>query len=86
MISKKIKILGLIALSFLIYVPFHTENPDGTSNSLYGTAPDIYSRLNVESLEKRRMISKSGEDAYSFENRLEWDNVLADTIEIINND
>lgn len=68
------------------YVPFHTENPDGTSNSLYGTAPDIYSRLNVESLKKRRMISKSGEDAYSFENRIEWDNVLADTIEIINND
>ncbi|MBQ8567691.1 MAG: hypothetical protein IJ446_00565 [Oscillospiraceae bacterium] len=68
------------------YVPFYTENPDGTSNSLYGTAPDIYSRLNVESLEKRRMISKNCEDVYSYENRLEWDNVLADTIEIINND
>lgn len=65
------------------YTEFKCFNPDGTSNSAYGTAPDIYSALSVENYILQRELIENGEDPYTYENRLKWDNVLIETLEII---
>ena len=52
------------------------ENRD---NSIYGTAPDIYVRNGIE-----EFIEKISQDkSLSFENRLKWDSVLIETLEMI---
>ena len=59
-------------------------NPDGVFSSVEGTPPDIYVQQPVEAYFKRERIKRSGEDPYTLENRLKWDNVLIKTLELIN--
>ncbi len=61
-----------------IYMPELAFNSDGSNNAIYGTAPDIYVREGVP--DKKDF---SSEDPYTYENRLKWDNVLTETLEII---
>ena len=65
------------------YNPSYSLNSDGTNNSVYGTSPDIYSELSVENYLTQQELIKNGEDPYTYENRLKWDNVLIETLEII---
>lgn len=80
---------GLVGTSFMelmpnsklvyIYMPSTANNSDGTSNIIYGTAPDIYIENNAESYIARQKIA----DFSAYKNRLKWDNVLIETLEII---
>ncbi len=62
-----------------IYTPGKAFNPDETVNSVYGTSPDIYAE---QSYDGYKLLNAS-DDPYTYENRLKWDNVLIETIEII---
>ena len=62
-----------------IYMPELTFNSDGSNNAVYGTSPDIYVREGIP--DKKEFASA---DPYTYENRLKWDNVLIETIKIIN--
>lgn len=61
---------------YFYYTEYSSLNPDGTYNSVYGTAPDILLEADPESYFTRERLRESGEDIYSPENRLEWDGVL----------
>lgn len=61
---------------YFYYTEYSSLNPDGTYNSVYGTAPDILLEADPESYFTRERLRESGEDIYSTENRLEWDGVL----------
>lgn len=67
-----------------LYTPSFSINADGENNAIYGTAPDIYKELTAENYLLRCEIEESGQDPYTYENRLKWDNVLTETIEMIN--
>lgn len=54
------------------------------SNSVYGTAPDIYCPYTVDALIKKYELRDQGEDVNDYEVRKKWDNTLIDTIELIN--
>lgn len=58
-------------------------NPDGTDNSIYGTTADIYIPHTVESIAKRNQLMCEEGNHMSYENRLRWDNVLLETMKII---
>lgn len=66
-----------------LFIPSYAENADGMDNAVYGTAPDIYSELSVENYILQQELIESGEDPYTYENRLKWDNVLIETVEMI---
>lgn len=67
-----------------LYTPSFSINADGENNAIYGTAPDIYAELTAEKYLLRCEMEESGQDLYTYENRLKWDNVLTETIEMIN--
>lgn len=67
-----------------LYTPSFSINADGENNAIYGTAPDIYKELTAENYLLRCEMEESGQDPYTYENRLKWDNVLTETIEMIN--
>lgn len=69
---------------YYTYTEYSSYNSDGTINSVYGTAPDIYLNTNIENYFIREEIIQNGEDPYDFENRLKWDSVLYDVLEIVN--
>ncbi len=66
-----------------IYNPSYSLNSDGTNNSAYGTSPDIYSEISAEGFLTYESLIGNGEDPYTYENRLKWDDVLIETLEII---
>jgi C-terminal processing protease CtpA/Prc len=66
-----------------MYNPAKCANPDGTSNGIYGTAPDIYADVDRAGYAELLKISDAGGDPYTLENRLKWDNVLLTAIEQI---
>lgn len=68
------------------YTPCQANNNDGTDNSVYGTSPDIYSELSIENYIIQQELIDNGEDPYTYENRLKWDNVLIETLELIKED
>lgn len=68
------------------YNPAQAYNDDGTDNSANGTAPNIYSCLTYESFIDIKKMSDNGEDPYTYENRLKWDNVLIKTYGLIKED
>lgn len=69
---------------YFSFTDYKYINPDGTDNSAYGTAPDIYVTLDDELLKKRdELLLRNMNDTY--ENRLKWDTVLIETIELIKN-
>ncbi len=80
--SADLKVLEKSGLYFY-YTDIKWNNNDGTDNSVYGTAPDIYIPFSEESMKLRDNIILDGEAVYTYENRLKWDNVLIETIEII---
>ncbi len=65
------------------YTPYAAMNSDGGFSSVWGTAPDIYIQKNIESYFIRTEMQKNGKDPFTYENRLEWDNILIETLEII---
>ncbi len=69
------------------YYPAVAYNLDGTSNTLHGTTPDYYV-YSKNSVQKQTLndIYNSGENPYTYENRLKWDNVLIKTLELIKED
>ena len=84
---------GVVKLDYLsqsgiyfYYTPYDTYNSNGLSNSIYGTAPDIYVEMPSESFFIRKQIIQDGQDPYTYENRLKWDNVLLKTLELIKED
>ncbi len=62
-----------------IYTPGKAFNPDETVNSVYGISPDIYAEQSYDGYKLLNVL----DDPYTYENRLKWDNVLIETIEII---
>lgn len=66
-----------------IYMPCLAFNTDGTDNSLYGTAPDIYIEQTSESFYNQRNLQMQDMDIYEYQNRLLWDNVLLHVIDLI---
>ncbi|MDE6709705.1 MAG: hypothetical protein K2J76_04370, partial [Oscillospiraceae bacterium] len=79
--SPDMKILDRSGLYFY-FTEFMYINPDGTDNSVYGTAPDIYSDVSVENYFLREEIRSGGENSYTIENRLKWDSVFREAVEI----
>jgi hypothetical protein len=68
---------------YFYYTEFKYINPDGTDNSVYGTAPDSYVEVDYEHFRIKQNLILTGQDAYTYENRLKWDDVLIKTLEII---
>lgn len=65
------------------YIKECSVNSAGNSNSVYGTAPDIYSANTLLERYDFIEVSKKEENPYTYENRLEWDNVLIEALEMI---
>lgn len=65
-------------LTFRVY-DSQSFNKNGTDNSIYGTSPEYYIPYTFESIAKRNQL----QNVYDYENRLIWDNVLLETIEMI---
>ena len=78
--SPDMKILERSGLYFY-FTEFKYINPDGTDNSVYGTAPDIYSDTSVENYFLREEIRSGGENPYTIENRFKWDSVFREAVE-----
>ena len=69
---------------FFYYTDIKWNNHNGTDNSVYGTAPDIYIPYDKQASELCYDISTNGEAVYTYENRIKWgDDVLLKTIELI---
>lgn len=80
--STDMKILERSGLYFY-FTEFKYINPDGTDNSVYGTAPDIYSDVSVENYFLREEIRSGGENPYTIENRFKWDSVFREAVETL---
>ena len=78
--STDMKILERSGLYFY-FTEFKYINPNGTDNSVYGTAPDIYSDVSVENYFLREEIRSGGENPYTIENRFKWDSVFREAVE-----
>ena len=78
--STDMKILERSGLYFY-FTEFKYINPDGTDNSVYGTAPDIYSDVSVENYFLREEIRSGGENPYTIENRFKWDSEFREAVE-----
>lgn len=65
------------------FYPCQAMNADGTNNAVIGTAPDIYKTQSVESFYRQRSLEREGIDTETYENRLQWDNVLIETLDSI---
>ena len=61
-----------------IYMPELAYNNDGSNNAVVGTAPDTY--VQEASFNENDFV---GKDPYVYENRIKWDKVLIETLEII---
>lgn len=66
-----------------IFYPSKALNPEGMNNAVTGTNPDIYIAQSEQSFYSQRKICEEGGDCEMYENRLEWDNVLLETLDII---
>ena len=71
---------------YYTYTAYAAKNPDGIFSSVDGTTPDVYVQQTIEAYFKREEIKHKGEDPYTIENRLKWDNVLIETLELIKED
>lgn len=80
--SPNIAVLEKSGLYFY-FTDYKYINSDGTDNSVYGTAPDIYVTLNDDFLKKRDELILRNINYEAYENRMKWDNVLTGTIELI---
>lgn len=71
---------------YYTYTAYAAKNPDGIFSSVDGTTPDVYVQQTIGAYFKREEIKHKGEDPYTIENRLKWDNVLIKTLELIKED
>ena len=83
--SPNMKILEESGIYFY-YTEYKYMNPDGTDNSVYGTAPDIYVEEDYELFKKKQEIILGGGDAYSYDNHLLWDEAFIKTLKLIKED
>lgn len=65
-----------------VYMPELGINADGSNNAVVGTAPHIYVE---EGYLDDEIYYNMNEDPYLYENRLMWDNVLLETLNVIMN-
>lgn len=65
-----------------VYMPGGSPNPDGTDNSVFGTAPDFYVSQSKEDYLKL-LDSNPDSDVESFESMLETDTVLRFCVELL---
>lgn len=71
----------------ITYYPSIAYNSDGTYNNLHGISPDYFVyETDFDQLNTMKEIYRSGENIYTYENRLKWDNVLIETLELIKED
>jgi hypothetical protein len=80
--SPDLNVLEISGLYFY-YTNIKWLNEDGTDNSVYGTSPDIYISFDSEQMKKRDKLILNSKPVYTYENRLKWDDVLIETLEII---
>lgn len=67
-----------------VYMPSKALNKDGTDNSTYGTAPDVYSGFSAEEYNYMKDLETKGENVNGYKSRLKWDKTLLEAIEILN--
>jgi len=68
----------------MTYYPSISYNYDGKVNTLYGTTPDYYIyETDSDQLMTMKEIYNRSEHVFDYNNRLKWDNVLLETLEII---
>ncbi len=65
------------------YIKEFTSIGNESSNSVYGTAPHIYSAATAADYCNFTEIADREDDPYTYENRLEWDSALNAAIEMI---
>lgn len=63
-----------------VYMPELGINADGSNNAVIGTSPHIYVE---EGYLDEAIYEERKEDPYIYKNRLEWDNVLVETLKLI---
>ena len=68
---------------YFAYTRYAAMNSDGTFSSVTGTSPDIYLGQPIEAYFIRVRLEAEGKDINNLENRLEWDNVLIETVKMI---
>lgn len=69
------------------YYPAVAYNLDGSCNTLHGTSPDHYIyTMNAVQKQTFNDICNDKKSPFTYENRLKWDNVLIETLEIIKED
>lgn len=68
---------------YFYFTDYKYVNPDGTDNSVYGTAPDVYVSLGKDFIKKRDGLILENVNYETYENRLKWDDVLIETLKII---
>jgi C-terminal processing protease CtpA/Prc len=64
-----------------IYMPGGAKNPDGTDNSLYGTAPDYYVTQSVEDYYAE--CEKDTDKAFDYTEDYEYDTVLRYAVDVM---
>lgn len=80
--SPELALLEKSGLTFF-YTPYKYLNPDGSDNSVYGTAPHIYVPYTLENYQLRNKLTADGKDITSYYSRLEWkDGVLLKALEL----
>ena len=62
------------------YCPYLELNPDNTVANVKGVAPTDYKSMNLDSLKKLVRQQQEDRDVESYENRIQWDNVLQNAI------
>ncbi len=81
------QLMDCLPNSRLVYMftPSLQFNSDGTDNSLYGTAPDIYAELTVSGFMKRESLLRDSHhrNTDAVEDRLVWDDVLIRALKAI---
>ncbi len=78
--------VDILPNSYLVfmYYPSISYNIGGSNNTIHGTSPDYFVyEYDMEQLSTMKEMHENGEDPYTYENRLKWDNVLIETLEII---
>lgn len=66
-----------------VYYPVVSFNSENQCAEISGTSPEIYSYADDNEAVIISDMVNSGDDVYSYENRLKWDNVLIEALEII---
>ena len=67
-----------------IYMSGKALNKDGSDNSAYGTSPNIYESLSIESHKKYIELLESEQNPYTLENQILWDDLLIKALDHMN--